>query len=399
MPTIDLPTLFMVSTALFVLMAVMFLVTWHQDRRNNDAMLPWAAAHFLGAPACVLLALRGEISAWASIGVANFIVLTAFGLAVAGALTFEGRKVRPSVVLGAATVWLAASQLPVVWGNFSVRVALISAMITGLSFTAAAIIWRGRKREPLPTRPLVALLFAITGTAHLGRVGLSFHTPVSESFAVLGHGWSAYIAIQILMQEVLLGYALLAMVKERAEQRQRRAAETDALTGVLTRRAFGDRAAARLAGDPKHGAVLLFDLDRFKGINDTHGHAAGDRVLSDFAERVALRLGADDLFGRWGGEEFAVFLARADITTAWRVAEEIRRDLAERPILHGGVEIEATVSVGVAAVPLIEPDLDRLVASADAALYLAKKAGRDRVERVDGSQRRAPRRRGARAPT
>lgn len=385
MPTIDLPTLFMVSTALFVLMAVMFFVTWRQDRRNNDAMLNWAGAHLLGAPACVLLAMRGQIPGWISIGVANFIILVAFGLVVRGALAFEGRRMPPALVLVFPAAWVVATQIPFVWDDFSVRVTLLSLTIGSHGFAAAVILWRGQARDPLPTRPLVALLFAAAGAAHLARAGLAFNVPVSESFAALGRGWSAFVAIQILMQEVLLGYALLAMIKERAESRQRRTAEIDGLTGVLTRRAFRERTAARLAADPTVGAMLIFDLDRFKTINDTHGHVAGDRVLSEFADVVAGRLGPDDVFGRYGGEEFALFLRGADLTAAWRVAEDIRRSFADREIVHEGRPIEATVSVGVAAVPFVEPDLDRLVASADAGLYLAKQSGRDRVE-VDASE-------------
>ncbi|MDK9697331.1 MAG: GGDEF domain-containing protein [Siculibacillus sp.] len=394
MPTIDLPTLFMVSTALFVLMAVMFFVTWRQDERNNAAMLPWAGAHFLGAPACVLLALRGEIPGWLSIGVANFVVLTAFGLTVAGALAFEGRRFGAPVIFGGAVLWAAA--VPTVWNDFSLRVVLVSLLISTHAFAAAAIIWHGRKREPLPTRGLVAILFAAAGAAHLARIGVIFQAPVSESFAVLGRSWVAFIGVQILMQEVLLGYALLAMVKERAESHQRRAAEIDTLTGALTRGAFRERAAARLEAEPRRGAVLLFDLDRFKAINDTHGHAAGDRVLAEFAEVVSGRLGAEDLFGRYGGEEFALLLAEADVTAAWRAAEDIRRGFALRPISHAGRDIAATVSVGVAAVPLVESDLDQLVASADAALYLAKQGGRDRVEGTTAPALMSPRRRAGR---
>ena len=385
MPTIDLPTLFMVSTALFVLMAVMFFVTWRQDRRNNAAMLNWAGAHLLGAPACVLLALRGQIPGWISIGVANFIILVAFGLVVRGALAFEGRKMPTALVMVFPAAWVVATQIPFVWDDFSVRVTLLSATIGSHGFAAAVILWRGQAREPLPTRPLVALLFAAAGAAHLARAGLAFNVPVSESFAALGRGWSAFVAIQILMQEVLLGYALLAMIKERAESRQRRTAEIDGLTGVLTRRAFRERTAARLAADPTVGAMLIFDLDRFKTINDTHGHVAGDRVLAEFADVVGGRLGPDDVFGRYGGEEFALFLRGADLTAAWRVAEDIRRSFADREIVHEGRPIDATVSVGVAAVPFVEPDLDRLVASADAGLYLAKQSGRDRVE-VDATE-------------
>ena len=393
MPTIDLPTLFMLSTALFVLMAGMFFITWRQDPRGNAAMLHWTGAHLLGAPSCVLLALRGTVAPWMSIGVANGLVVIAFALLLSGALVFEGRRARPAVILGGAAVWAVATQLPLVWNDFSVRVVLISLLISGHVAAAAVVIWRGRTTDPLPTRRLVAGLLALVSLAHLARMALSFDAPPSESFAVLGSGWTAFIAMQILMQEVGLGYALLALVKERGEARQRQTAEVDSLTGAFTRRAFFERAEARLAASPSCGAVMIFDLDRFKSINDTHGHLVGDRVLADFARVVASRAGCDDVFGRVGGEEFILFMADADLAAAWRVAEDVRRDFAALDIHEGGRSVDATVSVGVAAVPLVEPDLDRLVASADAGLYAAKQSGRDRVETANRSAETMPLRR------
>jgi diguanylate cyclase (GGDEF)-like protein len=391
MPRIDLPTLLMVSTALFGLMAVMFLITWRQDRRANGAMLYWAGSHLLGAPACVLLALRGEISAFLSIGVANTLVLAAFGSLLAGALAFEGRRFRGLAIVTAPAIWIAATQSPAVWGSFPVRVVLVSALIFALVVASAVVIWRGQKREALPTRPIVAVLLGLIAVGHLSRLILTVDRPASESFAALDTGWIAFIAMQILIQEVVLGYALLSMVKERGEARQRTAAEIDSLTRALTRRAFFERATARLAADPSRGAVLIFDLDRFKAINDTHGHLVGDRVLADFAGVVSARIGPKDVFGRFGGEEFVLFLAEADFAAAWRMAEAVRHDFGGLGIRNGVRIVDATVSVGVAAVPLIEPDLDRLVASADAGLYAAKQSGRDRVETVAEPVRRAPR--------
>ncbi|WP_333825091.1 GGDEF domain-containing protein [Pinisolibacter sp.] len=391
MPRIDLPTLLTVSTALFILMAVMFLITWRQDRRANRAMLHWAGAHLLGAPACALLALRGEISNTWSIGVANALVLAAFGSLLAGALAFEERRFRVFAIFAAPAIWIAATQSSLVWGSFPVRVVLVSSLIFLLVAASAVVIWHGQKREALPTRPIVAVLLAFLAVGHLARLILTVDRPASESFASLGSGWIAFIAMQILLQEVVLGYALLSMVKERGEARQRAAAEIDSLTRAFTRRAFFDRATARLATDSTRGAVLIFDLDRFKTINDTHGHLVGDRVLADFAGVVSARIGPKDVFGRFGGEEFVLFLAEADFAAAWRVAEAVRHDFGEMKIRNGVRVVDATVSVGVAAVPLIEPDLDRLVASADAGLYAAKQSGRDRVETVAEPVRRVPR--------
>ncbi len=380
MPTIDLPTLFLVSTALFALMAMSFLVTWYQDRRNNAAMLYWAFGHALGVPACVLLASRGVSPAWVSIGLGNFTVLLGFGLMVAGVLAFEGRRVRPVVFLAGPVIWIASTQVPLIWDHFAARVILISLMIFAHAVAAAVLIWRGRVREPLQTRGFAAGLLGLVAVTHLVRLALIFGAPLGESFATLGRGWTAFIGLQILLQTVMVAYAFLSLVKERAEFAQRRAAEVDSLTGAFTRRAFLDRASRCLAADPSRGSVLAFDLDRFKAINDTHGHRAGDRVLAVFAETVSSRISAGDIFGRLGGEEFAVFLAEADFIAAWRLADEIRRDFADLDIRLDDRSISATVSVGVAAVPLIEPDLDQLMASADAGLYAAKQGGRDRVE-------------------
>ena len=396
MPRIDLPTLFLVSTALFVLIAGMFFITWRQDRRANEAMLYWSMSHLLGAPACILLALRGEIAGWASIGVANTLVLTAFGALFAGALAFEERRHRLLATFAAPAVWIVATQIPAVWTSFPLRVIVVTTMIFALASGSALVIRSGQGREPLPSRPIVATLLGLVAVAHLSRLLLTVGKPPPETFAALGGGWTAFIALQILMQEVLLGYALLAMVKERAEARQRRTAETDSLTGALTRRGFLERASRRLVGDPSRGAVLVFDLDRFKSINDTHGHLVGDRVLGDFARLAQSRLGGDDLLGRFGGEEFVVFLGDADHAAAWRFAEGVRRDFAALEIRDDGRPVDATVSVGVAAVPLVEPDLDRLLASADAGLYLAKRTGRDRVRSVSPAPEAAAKRRSGR---
>ncbi len=380
MPRIDLPTLFVVSTALFALMAAMFAMTWSQDRTQNRAMLPWAIAHGLAVPACLLFAARGTIPGWASIGLANALTLVAYGLLLSGARLFAGRTTSPMVASAGAILWIAACTIQPFWESFPARVGLLSFLAAAYLALAAAEIGRDAQSEPLPTRRVAAAVLGTIALAHVGRVLLAAGDPLTEDIAAAGAGWIAFIGVQILLQTVLAGYALMALVKERGEYHQRRTAEVDSLTGVFTRRAFFARAGARLADDPTRGALLIFDLDRFKAINDTHGHIAGDRVLGDFAAVAERHLGPEDVLGRLGGEEFALFLADADVLKAWRVAEAIRRDFAETRIRHDGRTITATVSVGVAAVPLIEPFIDRLMASADAGLYAAKAAGRDRVE-------------------
>ena len=125
--------------------------------------------------------------------------------------------------------------------------------------------------------------------------------------------------------------------------------------------------------------MLLFDLDRFKQLNDRHGHAAGDAALKCFAGLLHRSVGGSELVGRVGGEEFAALLVGVDTGEGWQLAERVRRDLAAQPILHGGRGIAVTVSVGVAAAEGPDVDFERLMMAADEALYSAKRGGRDLV--------------------
>ena len=127
-------------------------------------------------------------------------------------------------------------------------------------------------------------------------------------------------------------------------------------------------------------SVLMFDLDRFKEINDTFGHAVGDAVLK-FCEVASGALRPNDVFGRIGGEEFAVVLPGSGIQAAWVRAERIRTSFMETCRKLGDFAVDATVSGGVATSAAPDRSLDMLLASADVALYNAKIEGRNRIKR------------------
>jgi len=161
-------------------------------------------------------------------------------------------------------------------------------------------------------------------------------------------------------------------------------ADHDHLTGALDRRAFQERCAAllpRLAAQRRPVAVLILDIDHFKKINDTYGHAAGDQMLVAFAKVVQDKLRANDAFARVGGEEFAVLLPECSRPAAEAIAERIRLAFAETVIdLEAGRLTSATVSIGVAFAPMGLTAIDPLLALAARALYRAKSLGRNRVE-------------------
>jgi diguanylate cyclase (GGDEF)-like protein len=160
-------------------------------------------------------------------------------------------------------------------------------------------------------------------------------------------------------------------------------ASVDSLTGLATRRALGETAAAVLAVSPGEApdgtGLMLVDVDRFKLINDTFGHPVGDAVLTHLGllMRAAVRRG--DTVARFGGDELAVLLPNTPAADAHRRAEELRLTIRETPLRHDTGVVQFTVSVGVAHMPVGHPDLQRLYVAADQALYRAKHRGRDRV--------------------
>jgi diguanylate cyclase (GGDEF)-like protein len=164
------------------------------------------------------------------------------------------------------------------------------------------------------------------------------------------------------------------------ERELERLAYYDELTGLPNRRSVLRQLDALLSRGRRHGhalAVLMVDADHFKAVNDRHGHAAGDEALRALADRMRERLRAEDVIGRFGGEEFVIGLADAGAMGAAGVAEDVRAAVGERPMTIAGDQLTLTVSVGWAAWQ--DENLGQLIARADGALYEAKAAGRDCV--------------------
>ncbi|CAB3971055.1 diguanylate cyclase [Burkholderia sp. AU31652] len=169
--------------------------------------------------------------------------------------------------------------------------------------------------------------------------------------------------------------------REEAVAKLREHANRDGLTGIANRRFFEARLSDEFARWQRYGgdmSVLLFDLDHFKTINDRFGHAAGDAVLRETARRVASIVRAQDTFGRFGGEEFALLLPCTNLDEAMLVADKVRDAIGSVPVDAEGVSVPVTASVGGACAKAGAPTSDVLVNEADAALYRAKRLGRDR---------------------
>lgn len=158
-------------------------------------------------------------------------------------------------------------------------------------------------------------------------------------------------------------------------------AATDGLTEALTRRAFKQEAEQLISLALRHHhdlSCIVFDVDHFKRVNDTHGHAAGDDVLKAVVATCKATLRAGDLFGRLGGEEFAVILPHVDREGALATAEKLRAAIAAEIVRGDNGALHVTASFGTSALSIVGKDIETLLAQADAAMYQAKNTGRNR---------------------
>lgn len=171
--------------------------------------------------------------------------------------------------------------------------------------------------------------------------------------------------------------------RDRLQAELEHKANTDGLTGLCNRRRFfelGQHALAQATQQHRPVAVMMLDIDHFKRVNDQHGHAAGDQVLTTMASVMAQQLRDTDIVGRLGGEEFAILLPDTPLPVAQEMAEQVRLALSRTEVpLNGGLTLAFTVSIGITGCGASGCEMDELLRRADEALYQAKNAGRNRV--------------------
>jgi diguanylate cyclase (GGDEF)-like protein len=263
---------------------------------------------------------------------------------------------------------------------------LVYCALTALCNFGAAFELSRDDGKPLISHWPAAVLLAVTGVACMTWVPLSLARPFHEASEAFISNWFSALTLVMVTARVALAFVVLAMAKQRQEMQQRVDALTDTLTGLPNRRALYDSIDALEQDKTFQGSeisVLFFDLDHFKDVNDTFGHEAGDRVLKLFAATAAEYLKGRGTIARMGGEEFAAVLPGVDAGEATETAEAIRQSFAMSAAEVDGDATCTTVSVGIASracAPCDSSDLGALFRRADAALYAAKRSGRNRVE-------------------
>lgn len=381
---LDCTTLLVVAICVTGLLGLLLLFAWTQDRVR--ALAWWGTAYLIGGASVAIWSVEAHVSPPLPVGTANAMLFIACGMMWSAARLFHGRPVLWGAMVCGAMIWLTACLVPEFVHSAMARIVLSSVIVSTYTFLTAAELWRERRKRPLHRWPAIVVPM-LHGLVFLGPIPFAGLLPNEDGIAVLAGGWTALFTLEVMLYVVGMAFIVLVLTKERSVRIHKDAASTDELTGLLNRRGFVSGARLmieRMAKRREPVAVLAFDLDHFKSINDHHGHATGDEAIRLFASVASSNMRASDILGRLGGEEFVAILP-GSVCEAAIAAERVRAAFEVAGVTVANLPLGATVSIGVASG---EPGTDvmTLIADADRALYRAKANGRNRIELADGNR-------------
>lgn len=398
----------------------MGLVFW--TRRTYPGFGFWLMGGFSRTVALLLVILpRDQFPPWLTIVLPNYLFFVEIMLYLRGTQVFRGHTIRYGWAIPASLSFLGLFlYFSYITPSISARFFLHSIYCCALEFWLARLLLTRRPAYFGSSDRLQAGVWVTLVAAELARAGFSLASPIAlNNLTTLTLSQNILITIMI-MSSLLITLSQIIMNAQRLEHDLRIAQQrleqdiiaqkryeqelheardatdainralcaantelkqltiTDTLTGARNRRHFEETAAAEMQRVQRYGtslALLLFDIDHFKSINDRCGHLAGDQVLVEITRRVQLNLRVVDVLARWGGEEFAVLLPQCGTDAAMILAEKLRATVAGESFPGVGA---VTASFGVAEFSPVET-LDAWFQRADEALYRAKKGGRNRV--------------------
>ena len=379
--TLDLPTLMVMQSFALACAGAVLLFAWLQNRAEPILAL-WGIANVVAAAGFISLmlgfALRQPI--WTALG--GSLLSCQASLIWKAARNLDSKSAPLVVAFLAPLVVAVGSSAPGIRENPGAL-----ALAVGATYTLATVatLWLGRNDRLIARWPLIALT-SVHGAALLIGIYSTFSGATGPDTLPSLTSLFGFIYFESIVFALGTALFIFALVKERKEAASMIAARTDSLTGIANRAAFlesAGRSLERCRYDGTPVSVMMFDLDQFKAINDRHGHAVGDAVIRMFCDVAAAALRPSDIFGRIGGEEFAVVLSGSSIEAASVRADRIRSSFAESCRMIRDRQVDATVSAGVSGSMNAQESLDALLEFADAALYGAKTEGRNRVKRAE----------------
>ncbi|BEP91974.1 GGDEF domain-containing protein [Acidovorax sp. sif1233] len=376
------PTLVILAAILSALVTAVLYAVWHFNK-NIPGLRLWTLS-FLGASVfCATLLARERMPEVPAVVLAQGANALAAYLCWLGSRAYMGRPPIAHRYAAAAIVSLVALSVyfTVAQPHPGARFAL-AGWFAGVCFllTARTLAQGGFRR--VPARYLLAGVMAFHGVCVLVRPVI-FRLAAPSDAGLLTQ-LSQFVVLEATVALVMIAFGVLMLTNEFVTSELRHLAEIDPLTSVFNRRAFITLLDKGLSNAQRTRAalpVLVMDLDHFKKINDTGGHQCGDDALRHFVDLAHRCLRREDVMGRLGGEEFAIFLPNADGPGAAGVAERLRALVESEPMDAERRRVALTVSIGI-TLSTSGDSAEAVLQRADEAMYLAKARGRNRVEVV-----------------
>jgi diguanylate cyclase (GGDEF)-like protein len=372
-------TMLMLSLGIAMIAAGFLAFEWRVLQDN--ALLFWSAGFAAITVGCSLTPLRLGGAFLLGVWVANGLLVVAHVCFLHGAARFVGRRISNGWLVP-LIVWPLLLLAPAEGDRTQMFVTANSILVGIYALKSAQLLLAAAAQEKMPAAKPLGIVFLIHGIFYCAKVGVAF---VPGAFVNIVHftGYLIHVSLfEGIMVEVLLALLMAASVRLRREYEIAALADRDPLTGLLNRRAFESRAKMFLRAAALHqsaGALMLLDVDRFKSVNDTLGHGFGDRLLIALATVLNSVLPERAVLARLGGDEFVVLLPELDSSAAARLGNAICAEFAELAGPFRNVQVRTSVSIGAALIADGEMDLITLMERADAALYEAKRRGRNQL--------------------
>ena len=376
------PTLLLTVLMLVTLMTTIIFFSWRFNPRMGG-LREWFFAFFAALLNITLFVSQPEISSSVTIFVLQVLQLSTSTLGLIAMYRYLERDDIPfKLILGSAGALLLVDLIILSVMKHPQFIFAMSSVMTGVHYLALTrIMWPGQIRL-FPARGLFSMIACLHGLFMIGRIVLFVPAPSGQMFNQGGLSGPQLILLEQTIITPLFGLGLLMLANEKSASELRQLAEIDSLTNLYNRRAFFkglEQAHSFVRRTQSRLCIFVLDVDYFKNINDSHGHDVGDAVLKQVTTTILGCLRKEDVMGRLGGEEFAIYMLNTDLSDALLIAERIRAKVNDAPMAIRGHSIACSVSIGVSAFDGSEP-IDRLLRRADQAMYSAKANGRNRVE-------------------
>ncbi|MFH1057947.1 MAG: GGDEF domain-containing protein [Pseudomonadota bacterium] len=398
----DILTLLITITMLELAIFLAMLIFW-RTQRTYPGFGHWTVCNLALLFGGLLLGLKDHIPVVLSEVLGNTLFALGGLLRLRGVRLFLGRPAAGRLdwlyplSAAAGLAWFSFVQPSWPW-----RTMAISLPLAAMAIQAAWLLLRAPSSYARPLYQVTAATALLFMAMLMTRALVVLPMPAEAGLFTVNPWQTGYFLTGVVVEVVLnMAFAMMNSSRLAADLREAQAelarlAATDALTGALNRRSFYLAGAREVDRARRYGhplTAVMVDLDGFKQVNDTYGHACGDRLLTELTRRCQQQLRVSDLLGRVGGDEFAVLLPETDLAGAGLVAERLRQATEHWQPLEDHGPLEVSLSLGITLLHRADEGLDDFLERADLALYEAKQAGRNRVvtmERVEAAEAAPP---------